>query len=105
MTSCVIGQAIKEAIHEAGKTVDAVAQDVPADPRSVFRWQIGGANPDIVARLAEVLHSRKLVETFCSQCPVKRVKLKKAQKKKEPRIVFKFRGCKIYLNPFYIKAS
>jgi len=78
MASCVIGQVIKEERRQAGLRPEELAELLPADLRTVYRYEASkGIRPDILARLAQVLKSRQLAESYCDQCPVRNVKFKK----------------------------
>ena len=57
---------------------EELAELLPADLRTVYRYEASkGIRPDILARLAQVLKSRQLAESYCDQCPVRNVKFKK----------------------------
>ena len=80
MASCVnaIGQAIKDTRKQAGLRPEELAELLPADLRTVYRYEASkGIRPDTLARLAQVLKSRQLAESYCDQCPVRNVKFKK----------------------------
>lgn len=77
MANSVIGQTVKEERQQANMTVRELAELVPADDRTIFRYQAEGKiKPDVLARLAEIFKSKELVENYCRECPVKNVKLK-----------------------------
>lgn len=78
MASCVIGQVIKEERRQAGLKPEELAELLPADLRTVYRYEASqGIRPDTLARLAQVLKSRRLADSYCGQCPVRNVKFKK----------------------------
>jgi len=80
MAGCVsaIGQAIKETRKQVGLKPEELAELIPADLRTVYRYEASkGIRPDTLARLAQVLKSRQLAESYCDQCPVRNMKFKK----------------------------
>lgn len=80
MAGCVstIGRAIKETRKQVGLRPEELAELLPADLRTVYRYEASkGIRPDTLARLAQVLKSRQLAESYCDQCPARNVKFKK----------------------------
>jgi predicted transcriptional regulator len=77
MANNVIGQVIKEEREQAGIKLVQLATLMPADIRTIYRYQAGQVNPDIVARLAQVIKSKRIAEIFCTECPVRNVRFKK----------------------------
>ena len=58
-------------------TVRELAELVPADDRTIFRYEAEGRiRPDVLARLAQIFRSKDLTECYCRECPVKNVKFK-----------------------------
>jgi len=77
MSNSVIGQVVKEERQRAHMTVGVLADLVPADDRTIFRYEAdGNIRPDVLARLAQVLKSKRLADCYCQECPVKKVRLK-----------------------------
>jgi predicted transcriptional regulator len=80
MANSVIGQAVKEKRRQANMTVRELAELVPADDRTIFRYEAEGRiRPDVLARLAQIFKSKDLTECYCRECPVKKVKFKGRQ--------------------------
>ena len=71
--SVSFGQVIKESRQRAGMTVEYVAREIPANPRTVFRYEEGKhVGPDIIARLAEIFRDKELIENYCRNCPARK---------------------------------
>lgn len=92
------GEAIRQAFEEAGKTVEEVEKELPADRATIYRYRQGKhLQPDTIVRLSDVLHSPWLLPKFCGECPVgkarRKLNLKRSQKKEKPR----------YLNRGYLR--
>ena len=84
MASNAIGQAVKETRLQANMTVAQLAELVPADDRTIFRYESSGnIKPDVLARLVQVFKSKELAESYCRECPVRNVRFK--HQKKKPR--------------------
>jgi predicted transcriptional regulator len=78
MTNSDIGHVVKEERHQAHMTVAQLAELVPADDRTIFRYESSGQiRPDVLARLVEIFKSNALRESYCKECPVKKVRFKK----------------------------
>lgn len=71
MANSALGEAIKRTRQTVGKTANEVAQELPADMTTVFRYEANGnVRPDTMTRLCEVLSEPNLLVTYCGQCPV-----------------------------------
>lgn len=87
--SVSFGQVIKESRQRAGMTVEYVAREIPANPRTVFRYEEGKhVGPDIIARLAEIFRDKELIENYCRDCPARKVRLKKKSRLGRGKTIF-----------------
>lgn len=90
MAKSALGSAIKQTRQALGKTALQLAQELPADHTTIFRYEAqGNVRPDTMVRITEVLKEPKLLLQYCKQCPVGRARnnfnLKRAQKRKNPQ--------------------
>lgn len=86
MTNSVIGQAIKETRKQADLTVEQLAGMVPADDRTIFRYEATGKiRPDVLVRLAAVMKAPFLLTRYCAECPVGREKCRQGANLKTKR--------------------
>jgi len=77
MANSVIGQAVKEERLQANMTVSELAELVPVDDRTIFRYEAEGKiRPDVLARLVQIFKSKDLKECYCRECPVRKVNFK-----------------------------
>jgi len=65
-------------------TAAQLAEQIPADDRTIFRYEATGKiTSDAMARIVQVLRSNELRESYCRECPVRNVRFKAI--KKRPR--------------------
>jgi len=77
-TCATIGEVIKECQAETGISVNTLAEVIPADPRTIKRYRAGKClSPETAAILAGIFKSKKLKETYCGECPLSKLNLKR----------------------------
>jgi len=85
MAESAIGIEIKQTRQCKGLTAMQLAEELPADHTTVFRYEKKGkVKPDTMVRISEVLREPQLLPKYCSGCPVGQARKKYNLKRERP---------------------